>query len=373
MDNPFFHQLKRWNSQMNGLPRKALLIAITLGSAAALFFMLPYIWPFLLAFIFSMALEPLVGRLQRGLGKVKLPRTAGTLLGMLLLFGVVGVAAGALITRLIQELTGLVKSTPQLIAWLSDVALPAIRALYEEYSLLLPSYLLDMVQNAFNALGQTLLKGAGTLSATLTSGAFTTAMSIPNVLLSIVLTIMGTYYLTADRPRIWGYFRRMLPDGVRGRFQFIQQNLLLALFGQAKSQLLVSLIGMGFLTLAFVIYRIPYGFVLGVLIGVADALPVLGAGLFLIPWSIISFIAGDVSTGIFMACAYVGIIVIRQVAEPRIVGKNLGLYPLATMVAIYVGYRLMGFVGLLAGPVLLNVIKVVLEADQRAHADGAHS
>ena len=98
---------------------------------------------------------------------------------------------------------------------------------------------------------------------------------------------------------------------------------------------------------------------------VVDALPVLGAGLFLIPWSIAAFVAGNAGTGVLAACLYVGTVVIRQVLEPRIVGHNLGLYPLATMAAMYAGYRLLGFLGLLAGPVLLNVIVVVLEADER--------
>ena len=123
-----------------------------------------------------------------------------------------------------------------------------------------------------------------------------------------------------------------------------------------------------FLVLAFTIFGIRYGLLIGVVIGVADALPVLGAGLFLIPSSILGFVTGDIGTGIFMACMYVGTIVIRQVFEPRIVGKNLGLYPLATMIAMYAGYRMLGFLGLLAGPVLLNILKVVLEADEAARA-----
>ena len=68
------------------------------------------------------------------------------------------------------------------------------------------------------------------------------------------------------------------------------------------------------------------------------------------------------------ACAYVGVIVIRQIAEPRIVGRQLGLYPLLTMMAMYAGYRLTGFLGLLLGPVLLQVMKAVLEADAAAQS-----
>ncbi|MDD3336905.1 MAG: sporulation integral membrane protein YtvI [Eubacteriales bacterium] len=366
MEKTFLHQWKSWDRRMNGLPRKALLIALSLLGAAVLFLVLPYVLPFLLALLFAAMLEPLIRFLTKPARRWRVSRTVASLIGMLLLFGVAGAIAGVAVTRLSQELLGLMRSTPQLIAWISDVAFPYFRGLYEEYRLLLPGYLLDMVQSTFSSLGQSLIKAAGTLSAALTSGAFTTALSIPSALLTVVLTIMGTYYLSADRERVRGYFRRTIPVPIRDRLVFIRQNLLDALFKQLKSQLIVSLIGTIFLTLAFVIYGIPYGFIIGVLIGVADALPVLGAGLFLIPWSLFHLIGGEIGTGIFLACAYVGIIVIRQVAEPRIVGRNLGLYPLTTMISIYAGYRLMGFVGLLAGPVLLNIMKAVLEADALA-------
>ena len=186
-------------------------------------------------------------------------------------------------------------------------------------------------------------------------------MSLPSALLGVVLTVMGTYYFSADRERIRGFFRRTLPVSWRQRYGFVRKNLLTALFGQVKSQLTVSLIVTAALTLAFVIYGIPYGLAAGVLIGVADALPVIA-------WSLLSFIGGSTGMGVFMACAYVGVIVIRQIAEPRIVGRQLGLYPLLTMMAMYAGYRLTGFLGLLLGPVLLQVMKAVLEADAAAQS-----
>lgn len=366
MPNALVCRMKRWNDRMNGLPREALLCALTLLCAAAFFFALPYFWPFLLALGFSALLNAPVGALERGFGKVKIKRSVGTLLMMLVLFGVVGWIAAAVVGRLARELVALLRQAPQWISWVSDTALPYLRGLYDEYQSVLPPEAPDMIGSALSGLGQSLLRLAGTLSAALTGGAWSTATSIPSALLSAVLTVMGTYYLTADRARILAAFRRLLPVELRGRLSEIRQNLFRTLFLQMKSQLAVSMLGMAFLTLAFAIYRIPYGLLLGVSIGLADALPVVGAGLFLIPWSLVSFLAGQTRDGVFLACAYVGVVVIRQVAEPRIVGKNLGLHPLLTMVAIYAGYRLLGAAGLLAGPVLLNVLKAVLEADRRA-------
>ena len=361
-------RLQNWNRRWNGLPRRAALLGGTLLAVGALGAALPYVWPFAAALLCALLLEPLLLRLEKGIGRFRLSRRIGAPIAMLLLFGVVGAALTALLRQLALQFTGLVKNVPQLVQWVDSVALPYLQRLYEDLNRLLPPSVSQGIAAALDALKQSLLRWAGSLSATVTGGAFSTAMSLPNALLSVVLTVMGTYYFSADRERIRGFFRRPLPLSWRRRSGFIRKHLLTALFGQVKSQLTVSLIVTAALTLAFVLYGVSYGLAAGVLIGVADALPVIGAGLFLIPWSLLSFIGGRTGTGVFLACAYVGVVVIRQIAEPRIVGRQLGLYPLLTMMAMYAGYRLTGFLGLLLGPVLLQVMKAVLEADAAVQA-----
>ena len=353
-------RLGAWNARMNGLPRKAMLVALTLLLAALFFLLLPYCWPFVLVFLFSRLLEAPVRLFQR-----RLKRPVATALCVLMLFGLAGWVLSALVSRLFQELAALVKTLPQAVAWLSDTAIPWVRQEYLQYQALLPAWVADAVSRSLSLLGESLLKWAGTLSAALTSGAWSTAASIPYALLSMVLTVMGTYYMTADRARIAAFFRRTLPSGIHQKGRALWLRLLRALMGQMRSQLMVSLAITVFLMLALGAFRVRYGLLIGLVIGVADALPVLGAGLFLIPWSLLSFLTGDIRTGVLAAALYVGAVVIRQVLEPRLVGKHLGLYPLAAMVSMFAGYRLMGFLGLLAGPVLLNVAKVILEADGR--------
>ena len=121
-----------------------------------------------------------------------------------------------------------------------------------------------------------------------------------------------------------------------------------------------------FLTVFLLIFRGWSGVAAALLIGLADALPVVGAGLFLIPWSLLSFWTGDTATGVLTACLYGGSVLIRQVLEPRIVGQHLGLHPLAAMMSMFAGYRLTGILGLIAGPIVLNVAKVVLTVDETA-------
>ena len=358
-------RLAAWNRRLTGSPRKAALVAAVLGAAVLGAALLPYGWPFAVAFLLSRMLEPFVRFAAKGFWRIRLKRSVASAVGTALLFGIAGVLVSALITRLVQELIGAAKHLPQMIAWAGQEAAPYLRELYERFQSVLPASLPAFVESGLGELSQSAVRWAGALSAALTSGAWSTAASIPHALLSIVLMVMGTYYMSADRARIAAFFHRTFPTGVMNRSRLISTRLWRALLSQLRSQLTVSMVITLFLMVVLAAFRVPYGLLAGLLIGVGDALPVLGAGLFLIPWSIVSFLTGKAATGILLVALYAGAVVIRQVLEPRIVGRNLGLYPLATMVAMYAGYRALGFLGLLAGPVLLNLAKVVLEADER--------
>ena len=365
----FLTRLFNWNQRMNGVPRKGLLIAVTLLCAFLAVALFPYCWPFVVAMAFSAALEPFVSLCTKWFKKSAKGRSWATMVGMLLLFGIVAVIMLIVINRLWQELLALVRAVPDIVRWVNGSVVPGIRELYKQYQQNFPAEVMSILDNALASLGPTLAGWGTSLTRWVSSGAWKTAMSLMDVVLSIVLTIMGTYYLTADKQRIMAFFERTFPLDVRQHSTLIKTNLIKALFGQIKSQLKVSLIIITFLVAAFVIYGMPYGLLMGLGIGIADALPVVGAGLFLIPAGILSFVLGDTTMGVFMLCVYVGTIVIRQVSEPRIVGKQLGLYPLATMIAMYAGYRMFGLLGLLGGPVMLNLVKVVLEADKITYAN----
>ena len=364
MYTTFFNKMKETNIRWNGLPRKALCIFLTLLGVFVVVHAFPYCWPFLFALLFSRLLEPVVRFLTNRMVKLKINRTLATLIGMLLLFGFLSVLLIFCINRLASEIVGLIDRLPFIMNWMTDEMIPQFNQWYSDVQYLIPVYMQDMVQKTVASLGASLVSAFAKVSGFLTTGAFNITTLIPSVMLSIVLTIMATYYMTVDTARISRFFRRNFPSHIIEHSLMIKTNLVKALFGQAKSQLLISLIIMVFLIISFSIFQVPYSLMFGLLIGLADALPIIGAGLFLIPMSIIYFILGNVSMGISVACMYLGVIVIRQVFEPKIVGANLGLYPLATMIAMYAGYVAFGFLGLLAGPILLSLIRVVLEADE---------
>lgn len=279
---------------------------------------------------------------------------------MILLFGMTGTLAYALIGWLFRELSSFLSSLPQ---YLADLA-PELMNLCRHWQTFLPAEWSLLGEAFIRSLGQNAIRWAGALSAWLTSGVWNTAASIPHAFFSVIMLLMGTYYLTADRAQIAAFFHHSCPPQLIRRIRLIRASMLEALIGQLRGQLTVSLMVLFFLTLTLGVSSVNHGALIGLLIGIADGLPVLGAGLFLIPWSLFSFLTGAPGMGVTLACLYAGTIVIRQILEPRIVGRELGVYPLAAMSAMYAGFRIMGPAGLLCGPLLLTAVKAVLAADQ---------
>ena len=97
-------------------------------------------------------------------------------------------------------------------------------------------------------------------------------------------------------------------------------------------------------------------------IGFVDALPILGSGTVIIPWAIISAIDGNLNLAIGLVVLLIIITVIRQLAEPKVVSKQIGIHPIFTLIAMYTGFKAIGILGLLIGPIVLIVFSNIFES-----------
>lgn len=105
-----------------------------------------------------------------------------------------------------------------------------------------------------------------------------------------------------------------------------------------------------------------YAFLLAAVIAVIDILPVLGVGTVLIPWATIAFIERNMRLGFGLLILYGVIVIVRQFAEPKIVGGTLGIHPLLTLAAMYLGFRLFGVAGMIIGPILALLARAIATA-----------
>ena len=105
-----------------------------------------------------------------------------------------------------------------------------------------------------------------------------------------------------------------------------------------------------------------YALLLAAITAIVDILPVLGVGTVLVPWSVISYISGDISRGTAILILYVAVIILRQFIEPKIIGKSLGIHPLLSLFSMYVGLRVFGVIGIILAPALVAGLRTLKDA-----------
>lgn len=118
-----------------------------------------------------------------------------------------------------------------------------------------------------------------------------------------------------------------------------------------KAQLVIMVLDAILAAIGLYILGNPYYLVIGILLGVIDALPLFGIGTVLIPWAIISIFMGNPTMGIGLFILYGILAVMRQIVEPKVMGKQMNMDLLTSLFFMYVGYRLFGIWGFILGPI----------------------
>ena len=190
---------------------------------------------------------------------------------------------------------------------------------------------------------------------------------MPSVLLFIGVTVIAGFYFCVDRHGIENALFTLLPKGIRERIPAWGRGIKRVSFRYLRAYLWLLLLTFLELFIGFCILRVEYAFLLAALIAVVDLLPILGVGTVLIPWAVMELINRDIKFGIGLLILYGTVSVLHQIFEPKLVGKQLGLDPLVTLMALYIGFRLWGIGGMILAPILTVII---LQITHHQAADG---
>lgn len=315
--------------------------------------LLPWLLPFLLALGLSALLEPAVGFLIRRMGMGR--RWAA---GLCVVSLTAGLAAGAglLLRRVGYELSLLLARLPGLISSLSDLAGEAERWLYR-FLVALP---VPAQEPAREALEGILEEGAG-LPARLYERLSTLAgrgvSALPALALFLVTTLLAAYLMCACRPELLMLVRQYAPEAWRKKARQLKSDLKKALGGWLKAQLTLMLITFGALTAGLLLLRVELALLLAGSIALLDALPVFGAAAVLVPWGAIALLSGHtlLGAGLLVLCGT--LMLMRSLLEPRLVGRQTGLHPLAALAGMYAGFQAFGMLGMVLAPLLLVLAK----------------
>ena len=197
------------------------------------------------------------------------------------------------------------------------------------------------------------------------SGVISTAKQIPSILISIVITLVASCFMTSDYDEIMNFIKRQFPENKRKDLSRAKLLLKSTLSKMAKAYALIMtvtfteiFIGLSILKLAG-IYSSNYAVIIAIVTAIVDIIPVLGTGTVLIPWALYNLIVGNYALAISLAVIYAVITVIRQIVEPKLVAGQLGLSPVVTITTLYLGLKIFGVLGMIIAPILVTMLKVL--------------
>lgn len=180
---------------------------------------------------------------------------------------------------------------------------------------------------------------------------------LPGMVFASVVSVVALFYLIVDAQGLAGDLRELLPRGFYEKLSQLFRTASGAVGGYLKAYMILLLLTFGELFLGFVLLRVSYPFFTAALVALIDLLPVLGVGAVLIPWAVLLFIKGETVRAVGMLLLFGVMYAVRQFTEPKVVGHLIGLHPLITLAAAYLGFKFFGLWGMIAAPITLYVVK----------------
>lgn len=197
----------------------------------------------------------------------------------------------------------------------------------------------------------------------LLSSSFILLSKLPSLLLFLLVMIISTFFIARDKQMILHFFKTQMSNSLRTKGKIVKQDLLSAFLGYIRAQLILMSITFVESAIGLSLIGIDYALLLALFASIIDALPVLGTGAVYIPLIIWSLLSGKYATAASLATLYAVIIIVRQLLEPKILGNQIGLYPLATLMSMYIGLKIFGIIGLIIGPVALIALTTLQKID----------
>lgn len=324
-----------------------------------------YLWaavsPFVFAWLLSLCIVPLARRLSVCAGGKQKMWAVLLLILFLLLFSALTML---LTNRLYRELEGLFRRLTEDGSAVGDV-IDRISDWIERLSTHIPwfermrqsgefdTFLYAFDENVKQMIYNTISDIAGRVP----DMAIGLIGGIPSFFLVLTVFLLALFYFCVDAEKISTFAARRMPPRLLNRLRALRSRLGGTLLHFGRAYLLIMLITFAELYVGFLLIGVDYALIMAALTALVDLLPVLGTGTVMLPWAAGCLILGNVRTGIGLLVLYGVESLIRQLIEPRIVGKSVGLPPLVALIAMFVGFRLYGVGGMLAGPLIAILVR----------------
>ncbi len=329
----------------------SILIIIILG-----YFILPVSVPIITALLTALLLAPVVKLVQMN-NRIK--RSLAVFIVFMIFLCFIGLTGYFLITKTITQVDYFVKNLPSYITEINYAWFNIQENLYDKFEDLPQEFFEEVdtyVQNALSSLRTTVS------SRNLVSDITSLITKIPNFLVSFLVYLIALYLFLLELPKLKKQIFSYMSEKTKDKVQFMSSRLSYVIFGFIKAQFLVSII-IFIISLIGLLLIVPeVALLMSFIIWIIDFIPIIGSIAILAPWAIYHLIAGNLGLATPLLILAAVLLIIRRTVEPKVMGQQIGLSPLATLIAMYIGLKLLGVIGFIVGPLVVILFTSAKEA-----------
>ncbi|HIX92524.1 MAG TPA: sporulation integral membrane protein YtvI [Firmicutes bacterium] len=322
------------------------------------------VMPFLLGFAVAALINPVVRFLSR---RYDLKRRPAGIMLLLLFYATIGmlITIGVVrLTVLFGEFSGelpflyrdkLEPALNKLFGYINSFA-DRLYAIFGGESQVLSERLGGIFTSIKSSLGDTI----SDISVKALTRLSSAAAAIPGIIIELLFAVISSFFFTVDYENILSLAKRLLPKRTVDLLCRLRGRVFKVAGKYLRSYALILLITFGELSLGLVLLGVDNAVLIAFCIALFDILPVAGTGGIMIPWAILSLIGGDWGFAVGLVVIWAVITIVRNIIEPKIVGRQVGLHPLLALIAMFVGTKLFGLVGLFLLPLTLAIVLPLL-------------
>lgn len=335
--------------------RALIVLLVVVLSAFIIYFAFKLLYPFIIAALLVMLINPIINFLQT---KARFPRILAVLTTLLLFFSAFAGAITLLIAEIISGTAYLANVVPakvnKMINFIQSFFIDKVIPFYEGIA----SKFTALDASKQDTITSSIREASNKLSTSVTSFLqnFLTSLPglvswIPSAATAIVFILLATFFISKDWNSISKKITTHIPASIKTPSGDVIKDLKKAGVGFLKAQLILITITFILILIGLLIMQVDHVLTIALIIAIVDLLPYLGTSAVLIPWAIYEFFTGNLFMGIGLSILYLVVTSTRQFIEPKVLSSNLNLDPLTTLISLFVGFKLFGFLGLILGPI----------------------
>lgn len=327
------------------------IIGTALGVYLLFKLVLPLVWPFILAYFIVVGIMPIVLFLNK---RLRLPKPLAGGITLAVIIGILLTILKFIGIKIIEQVSLLVRNIPiyqeMIIGHIQDMCSGC-----DEIFGLNDGSFKGVIDHGIDKMVVTIQNN---FMPAVTERTLSMTLGALAVIGIIVIIVISVILILQDIDSMKKLYKRFL---LYEELHVIIDRLANAGFAYLRSQSILMLITAIICTIGLFFIHNEYALLAGMLIAVFDAFPVLGSGFVLVPWAVVMVVSKDIYGAAVLMSIYLLCQLIRQLLEPKLLGNRIGVKPIFTIMAMYVGLNLFGIIGFILGPVALILIITIIK------------